>query len=289
MGGQISVISKVGKGSTFTFTLRCKRPSLVKGGPSVVKLVSETKMKKNLSNSTAHVHKLQAGMSYPSSKSRKAIANLQTSNKILEEEREARTPRAEVTAPKFSSKSPRSSLKLLKWNDCDCNGLLGGAREKSKSWEQEMYVYTTSWAARQGGLKENNSGDRCGVLQETFRGGLRRTSSGPSRFECLMMADLDHSKSMPAIPFTAPTVDKKLPSLLLAEDNKVSYLENQGSKEVTLVHVYDCICARGIQLILFSDTVNLHCCLKLQSGDIFPSLRKPVLEVDYLIFVANHF
>ena len=228
MGGQISVISKVGKGSTFTFTVQCKQPSLVKGGPSVIKLVSETKMKKNLSNSTAHVHKLQAGMSYPSSKSRKA--NSQTSNKVLEEEREARTALAEVTSPKFSSKLPRSSLKLLKWNECACNGSLGVSREKSKSWEQEMYVYTTSWAARQGGLKENNSGDRCGVLQETFRGGLRRTSSGPSRFECLMMADLDHSKSMPAIPLTAASVDKKLPSLLLAEDNKVRNPENQGKE-----------------------------------------------------------
>lgn len=81
--------------------------------------------------------------------------------------------------------------------------------------EEESHSHTASWVARQGAWTESR--DRGGVN----RGGLRRTSSGPSRIDSLMMGDLDHAKSVPATSAAAPVVDKKLPSLLLAEDNKV--------------------------------------------------------------------
>lgn len=215
MEGQISVTSSVGKGSTFTFTLRCKRPPPVTGAASATKLVSETMMKQNLSQSTAYVHKLQAGMSYPSSK--KSLPSIHALNQTFEEVRESRRAALmDASAQKVSTKIPRSSLKVRNTNDSDFNDLWGGFREKAKSWEEEAYSHTAIWAARQGGLKENEYRDRSGAN----RGGLRRTSSGPSRIECLMMGDFDQ-KPIAAIPITAPVSDKKLPSLLLAEDNKV--------------------------------------------------------------------
>lgn len=218
MEGQISVASSVGKGSTFTFTLRCKRPPSVTGAASATKLVSETMMKQNLSQSTAYVHKLQAGMSYPSSK--KSLPSIHALNPTFEEVQESRrTALMDTSAQKVSTKIPRSSLKVRNTNDSDFNDLWAGFREKAKSWEEEAYSHTAIWAARQGGLKENECRHRSGASQ----GGLRRTSSGPSRIECLMMGDFDQ-KPIAVIPITAPVSDKKLPSLLLAEDNKVILL-----------------------------------------------------------------
>ncbi|KAG0585657.1 hypothetical protein KC19_2G028100 [Ceratodon purpureus] len=176
MDGHISVVSTEGKGSTFTFTLRCKRPPAATGSPGSAKLVSETKMKENLSHSTANVHKLQAGMC-SSLKSETILSNLQTYQVLDDDRGPRRSVLVDATSYRVPTKLPRGSLK--------------GAWTESR--------------------------DRGGVN----RGGLRRTSSGPSRINTLMMADLDHSKSVPAISAPGPVVDKKLPSLLLAEDNKV--------------------------------------------------------------------
>ena len=225
MDGHISVVSTEGKGSTFTFTLRCKRPPAATGS---VKLVSETKMKENLCHSTANVHKLQAGMCYPV-KSETALSNLQTYQVLDDDRGPRRSALVDATSYRVPTKLPRGSPKVRNTNDSDCSGLLDGSREKSRSLA-ESYSHTASWAAHQGAWNESRG---------VNRGGLRRTSSGPSRIDSLMMADLDHSKSVPAISANAPVVDKKLPSLLLAEDNKVrAFKRNLSRRLLELYTVY---------------------------------------------------
>lgn len=242
MDGHISVVSKEGKGSTFTFTLRCKRPSPA-ATPECTKRVSETLMKENLSHSTANVHKLQAGMCYPV-KLETFFPNLQ-SYQVLDDDRgPRRSALVDTTSYRVPTKLPRGSLKVRNTNDCNYSGLLDGSREKARALEEESYSHIASWAARQVAWSESR--DR-GALN---RGGLRRTSSGPPRIDSVMMADLEHSKTVPAISTTAPPVDKKLPSLLLAEDNKVRGLQTQA--------------INGLQFVLrdlfVSSTSNLMLC-----------------------------
>jgi hypothetical protein len=231
MDGHISVVSTEGKGSTFTFTLRCKRPPTNMGSQGSAKLVSETKMKENLSYSTANVHKLQAGMCYPV-KAETVLSSFHTYQVLDDDRGPRRSALVDVTSYRLPAKLPRGSLKVRNTNDSDYYDLLDGSREKARSLEEESYSHTASWAARQGTW--NESRDRGGAK----RGGLRRTSSGPSRIDSLMMADLDHSKSVPATSSSAPVVDKKLPSLLLAEDNKVrSFKRNLSERLLDLYAV----------------------------------------------------
>uniref|UniRef100_A0A7I4AXA3 histidine kinase n=2 Tax=Physcomitrium patens TaxID=3218 RepID=A0A7I4AXA3_PHYPA len=180
MDGHISVISKEGKGSTFTFTLRCKSLPMTLGSPGPAKMVSETKMKENLSHLTANMHKLQAGMWNPT-KLETNFLNFQSYQGLDDDPVTRRIAVVDAASNRVPTKLPRGSLKGL-------------------------------W-------KENGCRDRGGVDR-----GLRRTSSGPSRIECLMMADSDHSKSLPSTSTVSGANDKKLPSLLLAEDNKVNVM-----------------------------------------------------------------
>ncbi|XP_024394363.1 histidine kinase 5 isoform X3 [Physcomitrium patens] len=218
MDGHISVISKEGKGSTFTFTLRCKSLPMTLGSPGPAKMVSETKMKENLSHLTANMHKLQAGMWNPT-KLETNFLNFQSYQGLDDDPVTRRIAVVDAASNRVPTKLPRGSLKVRITNDSDCSELFGSSLEKVRLWEQELDSHTASWAAHQGLWKENGCRDRGGVDR-----GLRRTSSGPSRIECLMMADSDHSKSLPSTSTVSGANDKKLPSLLLAEDNKVNVM-----------------------------------------------------------------
>jgi hypothetical protein len=203
MGGQILAQSEEGKGSTFTFTVRCKRPTqAIATGP--IKTVSETKLKKNLCHSTAQLHKLQAGMLNPLC-SRKSALKLQLLPTMIKSEQQ-------------ETQSADSSLKLHNGNNNNNNSSAFsslGSHEKSK-------VLTCAAGARggQGAFKENEGGVQRSGRCDTASNGLRRTSSGPPRIECLFMPQFEKSKSLGIIE-SAPKAEKNAPLLLLAEDNKV--------------------------------------------------------------------
>lgn len=135
MDGHISVISTEGKGSIFTFTLRCKRPPAATGSSDSAKLVSETKMKENLSHSTANVHKLQAGMCYPV-KPETVLANFQTYQVLDDDRGPRRSALVDATSYRVPTKLPRGSLKVRNTNDSDCYGLLMVLERKLGYWKK---------------------------------------------------------------------------------------------------------------------------------------------------------
>ncbi|CAK9215499.1 unnamed protein product [Sphagnum troendelagicum] len=207
MGGQILAQSEEGKGSTFTFTVRCKCPTqAIAAGP--IKTVSETKLKKNLCHSTAQLHKLQAGMLNPLC-SRNSAMNLQLLPRMIKSEQQ-------------ETRSADSSLKLHNGNNNNNSSAFSslGSHEKSK-------VLTCAAGARggQGAFKENEGGVQWSGRWDTASNGLRRTSSGPPRIECLFMPQFEESKSLGIIESAAaPKAEKNAPLLLLAEDNKVNVM-----------------------------------------------------------------
>ncbi|CAM6068051.1 unnamed protein product [Sphagnum tenellum] len=207
MGGQILAQSEEGKGSTFTFTVRCKCPTqAIAAGP--IKTVSETKLKKNLCHSTAQLHKLQAGMLNPLC-SRNSAMNLQLLPRMIKSEQQ-------------ETRSTDSSLKLHNGNNNNNSSAFSslGSHEKSK-------VLTCAAGARggQGAFKENEGGVQWSGRWDTASNGLRRTSSGPPRIECLFMPQFEESKSLGIIESAAaPKAEKNAPLLLLAEDNKVNVM-----------------------------------------------------------------
>jgi hypothetical protein len=208
MGGQILAQSEEGKGSTFTFTVRCKRPTqAIAAGP--IKTVSETKLKKNLCHSTAQLHKLQAGMLNPLC-SRNSAMNLQLLPRMIKSEQQ-------------ETRSTDSSLKLHNGNNNNNNNNNSSAFSSLGSHEKSK-VLTCAAGARggQGAFKENEGGVQRSGRWDTVSNGLRRTSSGPPRIECLFMPQFEESKSLGSIESAAaPKAEKNAPLLLLAEDNKV--------------------------------------------------------------------
>jgi CheY-like chemotaxis protein len=211
MGGQILAQSEEGKGSTFTFTVRCKRPTqAIAAGP--IKTVSETKLKKNLCHSTAQLHKLQAGMLNPLC-SRNSAMNLQLLPRMIKSEQQ-------------ETRSTDSSLKLHNGNNNNNNNNNSSAFSSLGSHEKSK-VLTCAAGARggQGAFKENEGGVQRSGRWDTVSNGLRRTSSGPPRIECLFMPQFEESKSLGSIESAAaPKAEKNAPLLLLAEDNKVNVM-----------------------------------------------------------------
>lgn len=189
MGGKIYVASEVGVGSKFTFTIRCKRPASASGASRAVS-VSETMLKTNLSHTAARVHKLRAGMLVPPPC----------------EGIPQRAPLVEIFPGDLKTLLPASSPPGHKG---------GSIHERPGSWGGHEVPFALSPQPIPAAAR---TADNSGKLGETKSNGLRRTSSGPPRIECSLLAAIEESKEVQVK--TCTTSGEK--RILLAEDNKVS-------------------------------------------------------------------